>query len=92
VEINPDTAARLGILDGDLVWVESTVGRVKTRAKVYPGAQPDVVSMPFEQGHRAYGRWAKDRGANPNWVVANETDHLGGLAAFFSTRVRVYRA
>lgn len=92
VEINPDTAARLGISDGDQVWVESVVGKVKTRANIYPGAQPEVVSMPFEQGHRAYGRWAKDRGANPNWALVNETDHLGGLAAFFSTRVKVYKA
>ncbi|MBI4308227.1 MAG: molybdopterin-dependent oxidoreductase [Chloroflexi bacterium] len=92
VEINPGTAERLGISDGDLVWVESPVGKVKTRAKVYPGAQPDVVSFPFDQGHRAYGRWAKNRGANPNWALVNEIDHLGGLAAFFSTRVKVYRA
>ena len=48
--------------------------------------------MPFEQGHKAYGRWAKDRGVNPNWIVVNEADLLGGLAAFFSTRVKVYKA
>lgn len=92
LEINPETAARLGIEDGDEVWVESPVGRIRTRAKLYPGAQPDVVNMPYEQGHLAYGRWAADRGANPNWILVNEMDRLGGLAAFFSTRVRVYRA
>ncbi len=92
IEINPRTARRLGIKDGQKVWVESEVGRIKTRARLTPGALPDVVNMPFEQGHRAYGRWARERGANPNWILVNEADRLGGLAAFFSTRVRVYRA
>lgn len=92
VEIHPRTARRLGIEDGQLVWVESTVGRVSVRARFNPAAQPDVVSMPYEQGHTAYGRWARGRGANPNRILVNEKDRLGGLAAFFSTRVRVYPA
>jgi hypothetical protein len=48
--------------------------------------------MPFELGHREYGRWAAGRGANPNWILANEYDLLGGLAAFSATRVKVYPA
>jgi molybdopterin-containing oxidoreductase family iron-sulfur binding subunit len=92
IEIHPDTAAKLGVVDGDPVWVESPLGRLRTRARIYPGAQPDVVNMPFELGHRAYGRWARERGANPNWILVNEYDYLGGTAAFFSTRVKVYRA
>ncbi len=92
VEIHPATAARLGIADGDPVWVESPLGRIRTRARLYPGAQPDVVNMPYELGHRAYGRWARERGANPNWILANAYDHLGGTAGFFSTRVRVVKA
>ena len=92
VEVHPSTAARLGIHDGDEVWVESPVGRIKTVAVLFPGAAPEVVNIPFENGHTAYGRWAAGRGANPNRVLVNEADLLGGLAAFFSTRVRVYRA
>lgn len=92
VELNPRTARRLGIKDGDEVWVESVMGRIKTRARINAGNPPDVAAMPYEQGHTSYGRWAAGRGANPNEILANETDHLGGLAAFFSTRVRVYKA
>ena len=68
------------------------MGKIRTRAKLYPGARPDVVNIPFTLGHRAYGRYAKGRGANPNWILANEYDYLGGTAAFVSTRVRVSRA
>lgn len=90
-ELNPDTARQLGVRDGDPIWVESPVGKLRTRARLYPGARPDVVNIPFSLGHRAYGRYAQGRGANPNWILANEYDYLGGTAAFFSTRVRVSR-
>jgi anaerobic selenocysteine-containing dehydrogenase len=92
LEINPDTAKKLGIKDGDEVWVQSAVGKIRTRAKLHPGVMPFAVNMPFEHGHRTGGRWAKDRGVNPNRIIANEYDYLGGLAAFSATRVKVYKA
>ncbi len=92
VEINPETAQELGIADGDSVWVESPLGRIQAKARLYPGAMPEVVNMPLGQGHTAYGRWAKGRGANPKRVISSEYDYLGGLAAWSSTRVRIYKA
>jgi anaerobic selenocysteine-containing dehydrogenase len=44
VEIHPDTASSLGIGDGDWVWVESPVARVKMRTKLFEGIRPDVVN------------------------------------------------
>ncbi len=92
VEINPETAKERGIADGDLVWVESLVGRIQAKARLYPGAMPEVVNMPLGQGHMAHGRWAKGRGANPKRIIGNEFDYLGGLATWSSTRVRIYKA
>jgi anaerobic selenocysteine-containing dehydrogenase len=92
VEINPQTAARLGIADGDWVWIESPVGRVKTRARLYAGAMPQVVSMPLGQGHTAYGRWARGIGANAWELLAGEMDRLSGGPALSATRVRLTRA
>lgn len=92
VEINPETAARLGIEDGDAVWIESKVGRVKAKARLFPGAHPRCVHIPYGQGHRAYGRWARGRGVNPNALLAREYDHLGGFLSHFSTRVKVSKA
>jgi anaerobic selenocysteine-containing dehydrogenase len=92
LEINPGVARALGIAADDWVWVESPLGeKIKVRAVLYPGARPDVVCIPFELGHRAYGRWAKDRGVNPNWLIANETAQLTGTLAPFATRVKVYK-
>jgi menaquinone reductase, molybdopterin-binding-like subunit len=69
VEINPKTAASLGIADGDLVEVSSDHGSVRAPAVLYPAIRPEVVAMPYGQGHTAYGRYAKDKGANP--IVVN---------------------
>jgi anaerobic selenocysteine-containing dehydrogenase len=44
VEINPETAAGLGISDGDWVSVESPYAKVKLRAKLFDGIAPDVVN------------------------------------------------
>jgi len=43
VEIHPQTAQRLGIKDGDWVWIETKRGRVKHKAKYFLGVPPQVV-------------------------------------------------
>jgi anaerobic selenocysteine-containing dehydrogenase len=89
-EINPITARALGIADGDWVRVESPVGRIRVRAKLFEGAIPDVVSIPFGQGHTAYGRWAAGVGANPAELL--ETDASTGEPFWRQTHVRVAKA
>lgn len=64
VEINPQTAAELGIADGDLVAVSSPHGTLRAPAVLYPAIRPDTVAMPYGQGHTGYGRYAKNRGVN----------------------------
>lgn len=92
VEINPQTAQRLGIADGDRVWLETPLGRIQATAKVFIGAMPQVINMPYGFGHTAYGRWASDRGANPNDIIGSHSDPLSGVTAWSSTRVKVYKA
>lgn len=70
-EINPATAAALGIRDGDWVLVQSAAAQFKIRARLYAGAMPNVVNLPLGQGHTALGRWARRRGANPLDLLAN---------------------
>lgn len=91
IEIHPETARTIGIEDGDTVWVESMAGKVKTKARLFPGTHPKCVHIPYGQGHRAYGRWAEGRGMNPNDLMVREYDYLGGFLSHFSTRVKVYK-
>jgi len=92
VEINPETARSLGIEDEDFVWVESPAGKVKAKARLFPGTQPNCIHIPYGQGHKAYGRWAKGRGINPNDLLVRDYDYLGGFVSYYSTRVKVYKA
>ena len=91
-EISKETAGSLGIHDGDQVWVESSVGRLKLRARVTEWMHPACVAIARGQGHYAPGEWQKGIGANPNDIVATDYDHLSGQPALFNTRVRVYKA
>ena len=43
LEIHPDTAAKLGIADGQWVVIESPRGKVRQRAKLFGGILPGVV-------------------------------------------------
>jgi menaquinone reductase, molybdopterin-binding-like subunit len=64
VEINPKTAASLGIEDGDLIEVTTPHGAARAPVVIYPAIRPDVIAIPFGQGHSAHGRYASARGAN----------------------------
>jgi len=92
LEMNPEAARHLGLRDKDAVWVESLFGKVATKVRLVPGLRPDVVNLPYNQGHRAVGRWARGRGVNGLELMGPESEPLTGLAAFTNTRVRVYPA
>ncbi|MCK4273590.1 MAG: hypothetical protein KAW90_01765, partial [Dehalococcoidales bacterium] len=42
-QINPETAKKHGIKDGDWMWIESPRGRIRQVARVFPGIGPRVV-------------------------------------------------
>ena len=91
VEINPQTAERLSIKQGELVEVRSQHGILKAPALLAPGIAPDVVAMPVGQGHEKYGRYASGRGANPIKILAARVEPETGALAWAATRVNIRR-
>ncbi|HZD55459.1 MAG TPA: molybdopterin dinucleotide binding domain-containing protein, partial [Anaerolineales bacterium] len=89
VELNPETARSLGVIDNDVVRVISPHGELEASVVVYPGIRPDVVGMPVGQGHQDYGRFAQNRGSNPMALVAPLVDANAGALAWGATRVRL---
>ncbi len=63
--IHPETAAGLGIAEGEMVWVETPLGRVQQQAKFDPNMHPRVVHADSHmwypereaQGDAHYGLW-----------------------------------
>jgi len=89
-EINAQDAHANSIRDLDWIWIESTTGKIKVRALIYPGAAPGVVNVPFGLG--AIGQSGKDRGINPLELIVPQRDPLSGLTYRFGTKVKIYKA
>jgi anaerobic selenocysteine-containing dehydrogenase len=92
VELNPATAQKLNIAEGDLVDVTSSQGTVRVPAVIFPGIAPDMVAMPIGQGHETFTRYASKRGANPIAILASVTEPETGALAWAATRVKIARA
>ncbi|MER3399033.1 MAG: 4Fe-4S ferredoxin [Chloroflexota bacterium] len=90
-EVGPETARRLGLAEGDVVAVESPVGRIEVPVYVNLGMPPGVVAVPLGRGQRQYGRYAQGRGANVLGILAPLTDEDSGALAYAATRVRLVR-
>jgi menaquinone reductase, molybdopterin-binding-like subunit len=91
VEINPTTAQKLGIAQGDVVEIASAQGTLRTAAYVSPGIAPDVLAMPMGQGHKTFTRYASGRGENPADLLMPMTVENVGTVAWAATRVKVTR-
>lgn len=92
--INSKTAADQGIADGDIIWIESPIGRVQGRVIVREGVRPDVLVTTQQ-----FGNWltplAKDKAGlwsnmNPITPILHEiTDETGGASDHL--KVRIYK-
>jgi len=80
VEMNPETARQSGIENDDILRITSEAGSVEVPVYLYPAIRPEVIAMPFGQGHTAYGQFAAGRGANPADLMGVHFNEAGDLA------------
>jgi formate dehydrogenase (NADP+) alpha subunit len=78
IDIHPDDAAALGILDGALVKVSSRRGELEVKAKVTEQVVPGLVFMSFH--------WAE---VPTNVLTINEFDPISGTAEFKACAVQI---
>jgi molybdopterin-containing oxidoreductase family iron-sulfur binding subunit len=92
VEINPETARKLEIVEGDVLTIRSPQGTLELPAYIYPGLRPDVISIPAGQGHTQYGRYAAKRGVNPLTLMTSALDQTSGTVVHTGVRVSIAKA
>ena len=92
LEMHPETAAELGLRNKEQVWIESPFGRLQTRLRFVKNMRRDIVNLPYNQGHTAVGRFAKDRGVNGMMILNPASEAISGLASITNTRVKVTKA
>lgn len=92
VWIHTQPASARGIKDGDWVFVESPVGKVKIQATVTEGIRPDCVFMTPGFGHLSKGnRTSYGQGASDSDLHVTYTDPASGGQALSQTFVKVYK-
>lgn len=89
LDVAQQTADELGLSTGDVVRLVTPQGTVELPVYVNPAGMPEVIGIPFGQGHTAYGRYAQDRGINPLTVVATQMASDLGTLAWCATRCRI---
>jgi ferredoxin-nitrate reductase len=88
VELAPGDAESLGILEGDLVAVESPRGRIETRARL-TGFKPGTVFAPFHYGYWDRPEGEHDRAANE--LTITRWDPISKQPIYKVAAVRVER-
>jgi thiosulfate reductase / polysulfide reductase chain A len=82
VEINHETAGKLGIRSGDWVWIESPRGRIKQKARL-TNQHPGVVHVSYgwwypEMPGPVYGVWE----SNANVLTNDEPPHCPAMGTY----------
>ena len=93
IMINSDAAKKKGLQDGDTVWLESRLAKVKARVRFSQGIHPQTVAI--SQG---FGRWSKhpsarDKGIkyNPHLPISLSYSGMLGGSMETAARVRIYK-
>lgn len=90
--INVEAAQKIGVKDGDKVWVESKYGKMKAQVKLTRGIHPEVLGSQHGFGHWALGSVAKGRGTSDAALRPTRADPLSGQALHKECCVRVTKA
>jgi thiosulfate reductase/polysulfide reductase chain A len=90
--MNPATAEKYGVKDGEVVWVESPHGKVRAKVRTTTRIHPEVVGVQHGFGHTALGRLAKGRGTSDSALRPVKSDPLSGQASHKEACVRITRA
>ena len=92
VELNPETAHKLGIANGERVWLESPLGKLQLQARIFAGAMPDVASVLIGHEHRNGGEFVKKSATGAADLVAYRAEPGSATPLAATTRVRVTKA
>ena len=92
IALNAKTAAKLGIKDGDAVWIESPYGKAKAFVHLTEGIHPEVVGWQHGFGHWGLGKVAKGKGTADGGFNVTKSDPVSGMALHKEVCVKIYKA
>jgi thiosulfate reductase/polysulfide reductase chain A len=100
--MNSATASKLGLRDGDPVWIESPYAKAKGTIQVTERIHPEVVALQHGYGHTGFGKIARGSlnktnrwspaGTNDGQFPAGVSEKTSGMAVHKEIGVRVMKA
>jgi anaerobic selenocysteine-containing dehydrogenase len=93
IEINPETAGKLGLSQGDAATITTPKGTAKVRVALVDGIMPGVIAMARGLGHApGQNRYVGGKGVNVNELMGPVNDAASGLDAAWGIRAQIARA
>jgi thiosulfate reductase/polysulfide reductase chain A len=100
--MNSATAARLGLNDGDPIWIESSFAKAKATIQVTERIHPEVVALHHGYGHWGFGKVARGsqnkintwcpEGTADGQFLAGVSEKTSGMAVHKEIGVRIIKA
>ncbi|MCL5024508.1 MAG: molybdopterin-dependent oxidoreductase [Nitrospirae bacterium] len=100
--MNSATVARLGLQDGDAIWIESPYGKAKATVQATERIHPEVVALQHGYGHWGFGKIARGAlnkintwspaGTGDGQFLAGVAEKTSGMAVHKEIGVKVVKA
>ncbi len=78
VLIHPETLVKRGLVQGDVIQIETEWGSLEAPIYETEGVSPALLVMAVGQGHEAYGRYAQGMGLNPAILLPPDVEPVSG--------------
>jgi anaerobic selenocysteine-containing dehydrogenase len=92
VEVNPKTAAQLGLTQGQAAVLSTPKGEVHVRVHLSQGVAPGTVALPRGLGHAVQDPYLAGKGVNVNQLIGPVEDPASGLDAAWGIRAKLVKA
>jgi len=89
VIIHPETARQKDLAQQDIIQITSGSGTLEAPVYLSEIVSRFAMAMPIGQGHRSYGRYARETGANPVALLSADTDRNSGGCSFTIDEVSI---
>lgn len=85
VQINPITAMRLKLNEGDRIILESPQEKAKVRIHIFEGVRENIVLVPLGFGHTAFDEFMRNKGINAHQILEAKKDPISGLPLWWAS-------
>jgi anaerobic selenocysteine-containing dehydrogenase len=89
VEVNPATAKKLGLSNGQYATLSTPTGSGRVKVYFFDGIMPGVVAIPRGLGHTGDNKFLAGKGLNYNTLCAPVEDPATGLDAAWGIRAKL---